>query len=150
MTSQTRNQCSLSRAAARIGGAQRPNSYSLKIAMKPLLRLPTLPALLTCGLLLLALCSCAPGGDPALIGKWKVKDSDHVIEIRKDGTWVEATDKEDQITSSKWQWEDTNRIRLTLNSKLVGKASGVMTVTLKGDTLVLKDEDGATEYTRVR
>jgi hypothetical protein len=150
MSSKTKNQCSHTRAAARIGGAQRANSYILQTAMKQLLGLPAFPALLTCGLLLLALCSCSPAGDPALIGKWKVKDSEHVIEIRKDGTWVESMDKDAQITSSKWQWDGTNRIQLTINSKLVGKASGVMKVTLNGDTLVLKDEDGATEYTRVK
>ncbi len=149
-TSETKNRCSLTRVAARTGRAERPNSYNLKIAMKQLLRLPTFPALLTCGLLLLTLCSCSPGGDLALIGKWKAKDSDDIIEIRKDGTWVESMDKDAQITSSKWQWEDTNHLRLTLKSKLVGKASGVMKVTIKGDTLVLKDEDGATEYTRVK
>jgi len=98
----------------------------------------------------LMICACSPGGDPALIGKWKVKDSDHTIEIRKNGTWVEAMDKDAQITSSKWEWEGTNRIRLTVDSKLVGKASGTMKVTLNGDTLTLKDEDGATEYTRVK
>ncbi len=100
--------------------------------------------------LVLALSSCSPGGDPALIGKWKIKDSDHVIEIRKNGDWVESMEKDAQITSSKWEWEDTNHIRLTVNSKLVGKASGVMKVMLNGDTLTLKDEDGATEYTRVK
>jgi len=97
-----------------------------------------------------ALSSCSPGGDPALIGKWKVKDSDHVIEIRKNGDWIEAIDKDAQITSSKWEWEDTNHIRLTFHSKLVGKATGAMKVTLNGDTLTLKAEDGATEYTRVK
>jgi hypothetical protein len=102
------------------------------------------------GVLLLLLCSCSQGGDPALIGKWKVKDSNHTIEIRKDGKWVEEVDKDAQVTSSTWEWEDTNHIRLTMNSKLVGKASGVMKVTLNGDTLILKDEDGATEYTRVK
>ena len=98
----------------------------------------------------LTICACSPGGDPALIGKWKVKDSDHIIEIRRNGDWVEAMDKDAQITSSKWEWDSTNRIRLTFDSKLVGKASGVMKVTLNGDTLILKDEDGATEYTRVK
>jgi hypothetical protein len=95
-------------------------------------------------------CSCSQGGDPALIGKWKVKDSNHTIEIRKDGKWVEEVDKDAQITSSNREWEDTNHIRLTMNSKLVGKASGVMKVTLNGDSLILKDPDGATEYTRVK
>ena len=102
----------------------------------------------TLGVLLF--CSCSQSGDPALIGKWKVKDSNHIIEIRKDGKWVEEVDKDAQITSSKWEWEDTNHIRLTMNRKLVGKASGVMNVTLHGDTLILKDADGATEYTRVK
>jgi hypothetical protein len=101
-------------------------------------------------LVVLLVCSCSQGGDPALIGKWKVKDSNHVIEIRKDGKWVEEVDKDAQVTSSNWEWEDTNHIRLTMNSKLVGKASGVMKVTLNGDTLILKDQDGATEYTRVK
>ena len=73
-----------------------------------------------------------------------------MIEIRKDGKWVEAVEKDAEITSSTWEWEDTNHIRLTMNSKLVGKASGVMRVTLNGDTLILKDQDGATEYTRVK
>ena len=111
-------------------------------------RLKRCASAFTLGVLLL--CSCSPGGDPALIGKWKVKDSNHIIEIRKDGKWVEAVDKDAQITSSTWEWEDTNHIRLTMNSKLVGKASGVMRVTLNGDTLILKDQDGATEYTRVK
>jgi len=150
MTSETQDQFSLTRAAACVGGAQRANSYAFNLAMKQLLRLPAFPALLTCGLLLLALCSCSPGGDPALIGKWKAKDSEQVIEIRRDGTWVEPMDKDAQVTSSKWRWDGTNRIRVTVHSKLVGKASGVMKVTLNGDTLVLKDEDGATEYTRVK
>jgi hypothetical protein len=105
--------------------------------------------LLTCGLLL-TFASCSPGGDPALIGKWKVKDTDHVVEIRKNGDWVESIGKDYQITSSTWEWEGTNRIRITFNSKLVGKATGTMKVTLNGDTLILKDEDGATEYTRVK
>jgi hypothetical protein len=100
--------------------------------------------------MLMALSSCSPGGDPALIGKWKIKDSNHTIEIRKNGDWVEEVEKDAQITSSKWEWEDTNHIRLTMNSKLVGKASGVMKVTLNGDTLVLKDQDETTEYTRVK
>jgi hypothetical protein len=112
------------------------------------LRLKRLASIFTLGLLLV--CSCSPGGDPALIGKWKVKDSNHVIEIRKGGKWVEDVDKDAQVTSSTWEWEDTNHIRLTMNSKLVGKASGVMKVTLNGDTLILKDQDGATEYTRVK
>jgi hypothetical protein len=102
------------------------------------------------GCLLFLLSACSQGGDPALIGKWKVKDSNHTIEIRKDGKWVEAVDKDAQITSSTWEWEDTNHIRLTMESKLVGKASGVMKVMLNGDTLILKDQDGATEYTRVK
>jgi hypothetical protein len=106
-------------------------------------------------LLLLALClgflsGCSEGGNPALIGKWKVKDSNHMIEIRKDGKWLEDVEKDAQITSATWEWQDTNHIRLTMNSKLVGKASGVMRVSLNGDTLILKDEDGATEYTRVK
>ena len=100
--------------------------------------------------MLIALCSCSPGGDPALIGKWKVKDSNHTIEIRKSGAWVEEVEKDAQITSSKWEWEDTNHIRLTMDSKLVGKASGVMKVTFNGDTLVLKDQDSTIEYTRVK
>ena len=112
------------------------------------LRLKRLASLFTLSVLLI--CSCSPGGDPALIGKWKVKDSNHMIEIRKDGKWVEEVEKDAQVTSSTWEWEDTNHIRLTMNSKLVGKASGVMKVTLNGDTLVLKDQDGATEYSRVK
>jgi hypothetical protein len=59
-------------------------------------------------------------------------------------------DKDAGVTSAKWEWDATNRIRLTVDTKLVGKASGVMKVTLNGDTLILKDEDGATEYTRVK
>jgi hypothetical protein len=105
--------------------------------------------LLTCGFFL-TLASCSPGGDPALIGKWKIKGSDHIVEIRKNGDWIESIEKSYEVTSSKWEWEGTNRIRLTFNSKLVGKATGTMKVTLNGDTLVLKDEDGATEYTRVK
>jgi hypothetical protein len=112
------------------------------------LRLQRFASVFTLGVLLV--CSCSPGGDPALIGKWKVKDSNHTIEIRKDGNWVEEVEKDAQVTSSTWEWEDTNHIRLTMNSKLVGKASGVMKVTLNGDTLILKDQDGATEYTRVK
>lgn len=100
--------------------------------------------------LLLVLCSCSPGGDPAIIGKWKAKDSDHIVEIRKNGTWVEPAYKDADILSCKWEWDGTNRIRVTAESKLVGKASGVMKVTLNGDNLILKDEDGATEYTRVK
>ena len=114
------------------------------------MKLSRLASALSGGLLLLLLCSCSPGGDPALIGKWKVKDSDHAIEIRKDGTWVEAIDKDVGVKSSKWQWDGTNRIRVTVDTRLVGKASGVMQVSLNGDTLVLKDEDGSTEYTRVK
>lgn len=102
------------------------------------------------GFLLTTFCGCSEGGDPALIGKWKVKDSNHTVEIRKDGKWVEQVDKDMQITSATWEWENTNHIRVTMNSKLVGKASGVMKVTLNGDTLILKDEDGATEYARVK
>ncbi len=102
-----------------------------------------------CGLLL-AVYGCSPGGDPGLIGKWKEKGGEHSMEIRRDGTWVEAMEKDAEITSAKWKWVGTNRIRLTLTSKLVGKASGEMKVTLTGDTLVLKDEDGATEYTRAK
>jgi hypothetical protein len=112
------------------------------------LRLKRLGSIFILGVLLV--CSCSPGGDPALIGKWKVKDSNHMIEIRKDGKWVEAVDKDAQITSSTWEWEDTNHIRLTMDSKLVGRASGVMKVTLNGDILILKDQDGSTEYTRVK
>jgi hypothetical protein len=102
------------------------------------------------GAFLVFLCSCSEGGNPALIGKWKVKDSNHTVEIRKDGKWVEQVDKDMQITSASWEWENTNHIRVTMDSKLVGKASGVMKVSLNGDTLILKDEDGATEYTRVK
>ena len=105
---------------------------------------------LLAGAPLLTLTSCSPGGDPAIIGKWKVKDSNHTIEIRKNGDWVESVDKSYEITGAKWEWEDTNHIRLTFNSKLVGKASGTMKVTLNGDNLALKDEDGTTEYTRVK
>jgi hypothetical protein len=111
------------------------------------------PVWLVLGAFALLLSSCSPGGDPALIGKWKAKGSSQIIEIRKDGNWVEAVDASDKelgIKSSKWEWEGTNRIRLTVNTKLIGKASGVMKVTLNGDTLILKDEDGATEYTRVK
>jgi hypothetical protein len=103
-----------------------------------------------CGLFLIVFVSCRPDGNPALIGKWKAKDSNHVIEIRQNGTWVEPGENDVQITSSKWEWEGENHIRLTVHSKLVGKASGLMKVSLNGDTLVLKDEDGATEYTRIR
>src|SRR4029077_841176 len=95
--------------------------------------------LLAC--LLLTVSGCSPGGDPAIIGKWKVKDSNHVIEIRKNGDWVEDVEKSYEITGAKWAWEDTNHIRLTFSSKLVGKASGTMKVNLNGDTLILKDED---------
>src|SRR5439155_1079611 len=98
--------------------------------MKIALPLRLLLQLLTCGFFL-TFASCSPGGDPALIGKWKVKDSDHVVEIRKNGNWVESIGKDSsrlfhdyQVTSSTWEWEGTNRIRLTFNSKLVGKASG--------------------------
>ena len=105
---------------------------------------------LFCLLLLLALCSCSPGGDPAIIGTWKAKDNGHIVEIRKNGTWVEPAYKDADIISCKWEWDATNRIRVTAESKMVGKASGVMKVTLNGDTLILKDEDGATEYTRVK
>src|SRR5882724_6565107 len=90
---------------------------------------------------LVFLCSCSEGGDPALVGKWKVKDSNHTVEIRKNGKWVEQVDKDMEITSSTWEWENTNHIRVTMNSKLVGKASGAMKVSLNGDTLILKDED---------
>ena len=95
------------------------------------------------------LSACSPGGDPALIGKWKAKDGSETMEIRSNGKWVDG-DKDSDITSETWEWEDTNHIRVTATSKLVGKASGVMKVTLTGDTLVLKDEDGAKEYTRVK
>ena len=117
--------------------------------MKRSLIRSSITSILLC-LSLSLLCSCSPEGDPALIGKWKVKDSNHVIEIRKDGSWVESMDKDAQITGSKWEWENTNHIRLTLHSKLVGKASGVMKVTLRGDTLTLQDEDQTTEYARVK
>ena len=33
-----------------------------------------------------------------------------MIEIRKEGNWVEDVEKDAQITSSKWQWDGTNRI----------------------------------------
>ena len=112
--------------------------------------LARLLSFLSCGLILLVLCSCSPGGDPALIGKWKVKDSNEIIEIRKDGTWVEAVDKELGAGTAKWEWDGTNRIRVSVDTKLVGKASGVMKVAINGDTLILKDEDGAVEYTRVK
>jgi len=105
--------------------------------------------LLPCALLL-SFASCSPGGDPAIIGKWKVKDSNHTIEIRKNGEWVESVDKSYEVTGAKWEWDDTNHIRLTFDSKLVGKASGRMKVTLNSDTLALKDEDGTTEYIRVK
>src|SRR5580765_503573 len=68
------------------------------------LRLKRLASLFTLSVLLI--CSCSPGGDPALIGKWKVKDSNHMIEIRKDGKWVEEVEKDAQVTSSTWEWED--------------------------------------------
>jgi hypothetical protein len=103
-----------------------------------------------CGLLLFAFCACSPAGDPSLIGKWKVKGGEQVMEIRRDGSWVEEADKDAQVISAKWEWVATNRIRLTLKSKLIGNASGEMEVSLNGDTLVLKDDGGATEYTRVR
>ncbi len=102
------------------------------------------------GLLLFALCGCSPAGDARLVGKWKEKGGEHTMEIRQNGTWVEAMEKDAEITSSKWEWVATNRIRLTLTSKLVGKASGEMKVSFNGDNLVLKDDEGTTEYTRVR
>ena|SRR2546430_16043847 len=98
---------------------------------------------------LLLLTACSPGGDPALIGKWKAKDGTETVEIRSNGKWVDGNQDSD-ITSATWEWEDTNHIRLTATHKIVGTASGVMKVTLTGDTLVLKDEDGAKEYTRVK
>jgi hypothetical protein len=101
------------------------------------------------GALLFLLCSCSPGGDPALIGKWQAKDGTESMEIRPNGTWVDS-EKDAEITGARWEWTDTNHIRLTVSHKLVGKASGIMKVTLKGDTLILQDEDGATEYTRVK
>jgi len=66
--------------------------------------------------LLLVLCSCPPGGDPAIIGKWKAKDSDHIVEICKNGTWVEPSYKDADIISCKWEWDGTNRIRVTAES----------------------------------
>ncbi len=105
--------------------------------------------LLICSGFALLLASCSPGGDPALIGAWKPKDGHEILEIRKNGAWVEGK-KDPDITSCTWEWENTNHIRVTATHKLVGKASGVMRVTLNGDTLTLKDEDGAREYTRVK
>jgi hypothetical protein len=101
-------------------------------------------------LLLWVLTGCGPGGDPAIVGKWKAKDSEHVIEIKSNGDWVEPMEKDLQVRSSKWEWDGTNRIRITVDTKIVGKASGVMKVTLNGDSLTLKDEDGATDYVRVK
>lgn len=102
------------------------------------------------GALLVVLCSCSPGGDPALCGKWQAKeDPKHVIEIRGNGGWVEG-EKDPDITGMKWSWDGTNHIRITAHSKLVGEASGRMKVALNGDTLTLSDSDGATEYTRVK
>jgi hypothetical protein len=49
-----------------------------------------------------------------------------------------------------WEWENTNHIRLTMTHKLVGKASGKMKVDLNGNSLVLKDQDSSTEYSRVK
>jgi hypothetical protein len=102
------------------------------------------------GIMLIALCSCSPGGDPALCGKWQAKDDPkHAIEIRSNGTWVEG-EKDADITSIKWGWDGTNHIRITAKSKLVGEASGRMKVVLNGNTLTLSDSDGATDYTRVK
>ena len=99
--------------------------------------------------ILLVLCSCSPGGDPAILGKWQDKDTKEIVEFRGSGKLVWGK-KDDEITSASWEWENTNHIRLTMTHKLVGKASGVMKVTLNGDTLVLKDEDSSTEYSRVK
>src|SRR2546421_4409147 len=110
----------------------------------------SLPVLCFCLLTpLFFLSACSQGGDPALIGKWKAKDGSETVEIRSNGRWVDANQDSD-ITSATWEWDDTNHIRLTATHKVVGSASGVMKVTLTGDTLVLKDEDGAKEYTRVK
>ncbi len=99
---------------------------------------------------LVALCSCSPGGDPALCGKWQAKDDPkHIIEIRANGTWVEG-EKDPDITGIKWTWDGTNHILITAHSKLVGQASGRMKVVLTGNTLTLSDSDGATEYARVK
>ncbi len=98
----------------------------------------------------IALSSCAPGGDPGLCGKWQAKDDPkHIIEIRSNGAWVEGENDPD-ITGMKWSWDGTNHIMITAHSKLVGQASGRMRVILNGDALTLSDSDGATEYTRVK
>jgi hypothetical protein len=102
-----------------------------------------------CAAILLTLCSCSPGGDPAIIGKWQDKDTKEIVEFRSSGKLVWGK-KDDEITDANWEWENTNHIRLTMTHKLVGKASGTMKVTLNGDTLILKDEDSTTEYARVK
>ncbi len=121
-----------------------PNASGAKCSL-----LSRITACLT-GAILIALCSCSPGGDPALCGKWQEKeDPKQVLEIRSNGTWVEG-EKDPDITGAKWSWDGTNHIRITVHSKLVGEASGRMKVVLNGDTLTLSDADGATEYTRVK
>ena len=114
------------------------------------LSLRTLIAVWLAGAMMFSLSSCAPGGDPALCGKWQAKDDPkHILEIRSNGTWEEG-EKDPDIIGARWAWDGTNHIRITAKSKLVGEASGRMKVVLNGDTLVLSDSDGATEYTRVK
>ena len=100
-----------------------------------------------CGILMW--CGCSPAGDPALIGKWQSKDGKEIIQFHANGK-VDTGEKDPDITSSKWAWIGTNEIRLTLKHKVVGTASGTMKVTVNGDSLILKDEDGPAEYTRVK
>ena|SRR5204863_5653435 len=99
--------------------------------------------------LALTLCSCSPGGDPRIIGKWQDKETKEIIEFRGNGSLVWGK-KDDEITSASWEWENTNHIRMTMTHKLVGKASGTMKVDFNGDILILKDQDSSTEYTRVK
>jgi hypothetical protein len=112
-------------------------------------RVISLLTALSFGALMLALSGCSPGGDPAIVGKWQVKDDQETVEIRGDGNWVEGK-KDPDVISAKWNWEGTNYIRVTFKHKLVGTATGTLKVTLQGDTLILKDSDGATEYARVK
>src|SRR5262249_50614589 len=89
------------------------------------------------------LCSCAPTGNSALVGKWKEKDVSGVTEFRADGTFSMASGS-GKLTG-RFKWVDGDHVKLTFDGA-VGQVVGASTwkVVVNSETLELTDPEGQT------
>jgi hypothetical protein len=92
---------------------------------------------------LLSACAAKPGA--AIIGKWERGGA--ITEFKNDGT-VNVTTNDGAIINGSYKFTDSTTMQLMMPEENGG--TGVFTVSISGDNLVLSNDSGSGEYTRVK